>query len=152
MKYKILRAEIKDAEEILKLQKLSYQSEAERYNNYDIQPLKQTTREVQEQFEGHVFLKAICEGEIIGTVRAHENNGVCYIGKLAVHPNMQNKGIGSALMNEIEKCYTPEKFDLFVGSKSDKNILLYQKLGYSIYKIEKYGCGDIRVFYMEKNA
>jgi len=48
---------------------------------------------------------------------------------------MQNQGIGTILMKEIEKCFTPKRFELFVGSKSGKNIYLYQKLGYSIFKL-----------------
>jgi hypothetical protein len=35
-KMEISRATIGDGEEILKLQKIAYQSEAERYGNYDI--------------------------------------------------------------------------------------------------------------------
>ena len=43
-----------------------------------------------------------------------------------------------------------KRFELFVGSKSDKNIYLYQKLRYNIYETIKYECGDIENFYMEK--
>lgn len=146
----ILQATVADAVEILTLQKLAYQSEAERYNNYDIPPLKQTVEEIKDQFKNHVFLKAVSEGIIIGTVRAYEENGTCYIGRLAVHPDSQNRGIGTALMKALEGCFKPERFELFVGSKSDKNIYLYKKLGYTIHKTEKYGCGDIEIFYMEK--
>ncbi len=147
----ILQATIDDAEEVLTLQKLAYQSEAERYNNYDISPLKQTIDEIKEQFKSHIFLKAVSGGKIIGTVRAYEKNGICYVGRLAVHPNMQNQGIGTALMGEIEKLYSPKRYELFVGSKSDKNIHLYQKLGYNVYKTDQYECGNIEVFYMEKS-
>jgi len=146
----ILQATVADAAEILSLQKLAYQSEAERYNNYDIPPLKQTIDEIKDQFRNHIFLKAISESIIIGTVRAYEENGTCYIGRLAVHPDSQNRGIGTALMKAIENYYKPQRFELFVGSKSDKNIYLYKKLGYTIYKTEKYGCGDIEIFYMKK--
>jgi GNAT superfamily N-acetyltransferase len=129
----ILQATVADAVEILALQKLAYQIEAERYNNYDIPPLKQTLDEIKNEFRNHIFLKAVSEGSIIGTVRAHEENGVCYIGRLAVHSDSQNRGIGTALMKAIEGYYKPKRFDLFVGSKSDKNIYLYKKLGYTIY-------------------
>ena len=47
----ISQAKIANAEEILKLQKLAYQSEAERYNDYNIPPLKQTIPEVKEQLK-----------------------------------------------------------------------------------------------------
>jgi len=148
--YKIIQAVSEDAEELLLLQKLAYQSEAELYNNYDIPPLKQTVGEIIDQFSTHIFLKAISRREIVGTVRAVEINNTCHIGRLAVHPDMQNKGIGKGLMKEMEKCFTPLRFELFAGSKSDKNIRLYQSLGYNIYKTAKYGCGDIEIFYMEK--
>jgi ribosomal protein S18 acetylase RimI-like enzyme len=151
MNYKILKAEINDAEEILEIQKRSYQIEAMRYNNFDIPPLKQTLEELKGQFRDHVILKAVSDNKIIGTVRAYENNGTCYIGRLAVHPALQNQGIGTSLMKEIENCYTPIRYELFVGSESDNNIRLYQKLGYNIYQKKQHGCcGDIETFYMEK--
>lgn len=150
MNYKIIQAVPKDAEELLKVQRLAYQSEAELYNNFEIPPLKQTLSEIMVQFSTHIFLKAISQGKIVGTVRAVEEDGTCHVGRLAVHPEMQNKGIGTALMKEIEQYFTPRRFELFAGSKSAKNIRLYQGLGYNIYKTSKYGCGDIEIFYMEK--
>lgn len=146
----ILRADITDAEEILELQKLAYQSEAERYNDYNITPLKQTLPEIIEQFKTHIFLKAVSKDKIVGTVRAYEENNTCFIGRLAVDPVIQNQGIGTALMGEIGKLYNPKRYELFVGTKSDKNIYLYKKLGYNIYKKSNYGCGKIEIFYMEK--
>jgi ribosomal protein S18 acetylase RimI-like enzyme len=59
------------------------------------------------QFKDHIILKAVSNDKIIGTVRAHEKGGTCYIGRLAIHPDLQNQGIGTALMKEIEKYYTP---------------------------------------------
>ena len=150
MNFQIAKAEINDAAEILKIQKLAYQIEAKRYNNYDISPLKQTLAELQNQFRDQIILKAVSGGEVIGTVRAYEKNETCYVERLAVHPDRQNQGIGCALMREIEKSYRSKRFELFVGSKSDNNIHLYQKLGYCIYKRDKYGQGDIEIFYMEK--
>lgn len=147
---KISRATIEDAEEILCLQKLAYRIEADRYNNYNISPLKQTLEEIEAQFKNHIFLKAVSNGKIIGTVRAYEEGGTCYVGRLAVHIEMQNMGIGTALMQEIEKCYTPKRFELFVGSKSDNNIHIYRKQGYHIFKTAKYEIGNIEILYMEK--
>jgi len=150
MNYQITKAEIDDAEEILRIQRLAYQIEAKRYNNYDIVPLKQTLEEIENQFEDHIILKVVLDGKVIGTVRAYEKDGTCYVGRLAVHPDMQNRGIGTALMQEIEKSYCPKRYELFVGSKSDNNLHLYKKLGYNIYERNKYECGNIEIFYMEK--
>lgn len=148
----ILRADIDDAPEILAIQKTAYRIEAERYNDYNITPLKQTLDELKDQFEDHIVLKAVHDGKIVGTVRACEKDGTCYIGRLAVHPEMQNRGIGAALMQEIEKCFHPKRYELFVGSKSENNIHLYHKMGYRIYRKTGYECGAIEIFYMEKNG
>jgi len=148
---KIIQAAVKDAEEILKLQRLAYRSEAELYNDYEISPLKQTINEMLGQFKTHLFLKAASKGQIIGTVRAYEKDGTCYVRRLAVSPEMQNQGIGTALMKKIEGCFKAGRFELFTGAKSAKNIHLYQKLGYSVFRKEQHGCGgSIEIVYMEK--
>jgi len=97
-----------------------------------------------------VFLKAIQENKIIGSVRAYEVNDSCYIGRLFVHPNFQKKGIGKRLIIEIEnKFQNVDRYELFTGQKSINNISLYQKLGYKEYKKEKISDFIIRV-YLEK--
>ena len=150
--YQILRADVSDAPNILDIQKSAYLIEAERYSNYNITPLKQTLEELLGQFKDHVVLKAVLNGKIIGTVRACEKEGTCYIGRLAVLPEMHNRGIGAALVKEIEKGFHPQRYELFVGAKSDNNIHLYQKLGYHICRKAGYECGAIEIFYMEKNG
>ena len=45
---------------------------------------------------------------------------------------------------------SPQRFVLFTGSKSEKNLSLYKKLGCTIYEKGKHGCGDIEDFYLEK--
>ncbi len=150
MKYDIEKASITDSEDILEIQKLAYQIEAKHYNNYDIAPLKQTVDELKNQFQDHIILKAVSNNKIIGTVRAYEKNGTCYIGRLAVHPDMHNQGIGTALMKEIEDRYNSERYELFTGSESDKDIYIYKKLGYQIFKKTKGECGTIEIVYMEK--
>jgi len=144
------RADIDDAKEILDLQKLAYQSEAEIYHDYTIPPLTQTLEEMRKDFEKQVFLKASIDGRIIGSVRAHLKEGTCFIGRLIVHPEFQKRGIGTQLMHEIEKYYSKTlRFELFTGHKSDRNIYLYQKLGYQVFKAETV-TKDLQLLYMEK--
>ena len=134
---KIVNANISDADQILKLQKLAYISEAEIIGDYNIPPLTQKLEDTLEEFKQRLVLKAIVKNKIIGSVRAHLENGTCFIGKLIVHPDHQNKGIGTKLMNEIEAQFKHTKrFELFTSSKSQKNIYLYKKLGYNIFKEE----------------
>lgn len=126
----IEQAKIFDAEEILSLQKIAYKREAEIYMDFNIAPLIQTLVEIKRDFRSHVFLKAVIEDKIIGSVRAFAKEDSCYIGKLIVHPDFQNRGIGTKLIREMEEVFNlSRRFELFTGHKSEKNIHIYQKLG-----------------------
>lgn len=123
-----------DAENILALQKLAYESEARLYNDWSIPPLTQSLTSLLKEFEDHVILKAMDNECIIGSVRARVNKGSCAIGRLIVHPGYQGRGIGSMLLEEIEKSTSASasRYELFTGSKSEANIRLYLRHGYTI--------------------
>lgn len=146
----IKKARKEDLEEILKLQYLAYQSEARLFGDMDIPPLKQTLEEVYEEFEKGTVLKAVDEeGGIIGSVRAYQEEGTVYIGKLMVHPNMQKRGIGTKLLLEMEKEYPNQRYELFTSTKSISNIRLYEKLGYEIFK-EEAVTQELQFVYLQK--
>jgi len=50
-----------------------------------------------------------------------------------VHPSLQGQGIGTRLLNEIEKVCPQERYELFTTDKSIKNIHLYERLGFAKY-------------------
>ena len=129
----IEKARYEDLAEILTLQKLAYRSEAELCNDFTILPLMQTLEETREEYCLQLILKAGENGAIIGSVRAYEEEGVCYIGKLIVHPNRQNQGIGKEILKAIEACFREcRKYALFTGKDSLRNLYFYQKAGYRI--------------------
>ncbi len=146
----IKRAEYKDLQEILNLQYLAYQSEAELFGSKDIPPLKQSLDEVIEEFNTGIILKLTDEnGTIIGSVRATEKNGTVYIGKLMVHPDHRCKGYGTKLLSEIESCYPDKRYELFTSTRSVDNIRLYEKVGYKIFD-RKSVDNELVFVYMEK--
>ena len=122
--------------ELLRLQKRCYVSEAAIYNDYAIQPLRQTLEELCTELEqGSVCLVAWQEQTIIGSVRGYVKDATGYIHKLIVAPEYQNQGIGKQLMYQMETALAPvTRYELFTGSKSVKNLLLYQKLGYRAFR------------------
>jgi len=129
----ISRANFDDLNDILNLQKTAFLVIAELYDCYDIEPLNQSLESIQHDFSHYLFLKAEYHGEIIGSVRIRKYEDVCWIGKLIVSPQFQNKGIGHKLMTESEKIFPDVKrYELFTAGKSIKNIRFYESLGYKI--------------------
>lgn len=148
---KIAKATLEDAVEILSLQKLAYQSEAQIYNDWTIPPLLQTADEIKGEFDTHVFLKAVSDHSIIGSVRARMMDATCYIGRLIVHPKWQNRGIGTRLVTEVEIMHRDTaRFELFTGSQSAGNLLLYHKMGYKEFRREPLS-SQVELVYLEKN-
>jgi ribosomal protein S18 acetylase RimI-like enzyme len=146
----IERASVEDAADVLALQKLAYRSEAEIYDDFTIPPLTQTLEEMRADLADQVVLKASAGGRIIGSVRAHEMQGTCFVGRLIVHPDFQNQGIGTQLMNEIESIFAQaERFELFTGDRSERNIYLYRKLGYRVFRREELA-EKVTLVFMEK--
>jgi len=146
----IIHANIADAEEILKLQKLAYQSEAIIYNDWSIPPLNQTLEDIKKEFAEITFLKSCNSDRIIGSVRVSIHNGNCEIGRLIVHPDFQGRGIGTQLMLAIESEFpTAKRFELFTGSKSVRNIRLYERLGYKIFQTKQLS-ELVELVFMEK--
>jgi ribosomal protein S18 acetylase RimI-like enzyme len=143
-------ADVNDAREILDLQKLAYRSEAAIYDDYTIRPLIQTPEEMVVDFDDNLFLRATHEGKIIGSVRGRLSRGTCFIGRLIVHPAHQGRGLGTRLMNEIEKRFPKaERFELFTGHRSEGNLRLYTRLGYRSFKQERI-TDDLELVYLQK--
>lgn len=131
----IEQATAHDLDEILALQKLAFQNEAQRYNDYTLPPLTQTLEGIRADFERMVFLKASVDGRIVGSVRAYAEDGTCHIGRLVVHPDFQRRGIGCQLMCEIERRFAQvQRFELFTGHASTPALRLYEGLGYTEFK------------------
>jgi phosphoribosylanthranilate isomerase/ribosomal protein S18 acetylase RimI-like enzyme len=145
-------ARVDDAAEILILQKLAYQSEAELNQDFSIPPLTQTQAEIESEFTGKRFLKACTGGRIIGSVRGELRDGTCRIGRLIVHPDWQNRGIGSRLLRAVETLFPEaERFELFTSDRSERNLYLYRKMGYCEFKRESLN-ERVTLVYLEKRA
>jgi len=149
--YDLIPASISDAQEILILQKECYLSEAEIYNNYEIQPLTQTFQEVEDELNEWAAYKLVHKGRIIGSVRCKLSECTCQIGKLIVSPSYQNMGFGKLLMETAENHFEEAKhLELFTGNRSEKNLTLYRSLGYEVTNKEVSTC-DPHLVYLEKS-
>lgn len=148
---RVERADAADASTILALQKLAYLSEARLYDDPALPPLTQTLESLIEELAASVALRALDGTRLAGSVRARESDGICHVGRLVVHPDSQGRGIGTMLMLEIERAFpAAARFQLFTGSRSERNIRLYERLGY-VRSHEKVVSPSVTLVFMEKH-
>ena len=124
-----------DAEQILKLLFLCYQSEAELYGDYSIEPLTQTLASLKAELASGTVLVARLGDEVVASVRGSvDADGTARIDKLIVHPRMQRHGLGGRLLYAIEAKLSEggavKSFQLFTGPRSEHNLQLYRRHGY----------------------
>lgn len=147
----ICRAEKSDLPEILALQKVAYQSEAEIYGDDSVPAMQQSLAEITADFDRMVFLKALVNGKIIASVRGFATGNTANLLRMIVHPYFQGRGLARKLTAEIEKLWPPEitRFEIFTGHQSKRNLTLYAKLGYKEFKREPF-TPAVTWVYMEK--
>lgn len=148
--------EIKDAteqdlEQILELQKKAFYSQALIYNDFNLPPLTQTIDDLKNEFRHKAIYKVELEGRIIASVRCHIKDDTLHVERLIVDPDLQGRGIGTKIMNEIERRYSHivNRFELFTGHKSERSLHLYSKLGYKEVGQESLS-DDCRLIHLEK--
>ena len=151
MNFEITLADKDDLQQILQLQNVCYKTEAELHDEKNIPPLTETYNSINQEFEeGMLFLKGIVDGTLVGSVRGQIKDDIALIGRLIVKKEFQNNGFGQLLMRKIENHLDHSiRYELFTGHKSDKNIKLYQKLGYSEIR-RQYINDNLTLVYLEK--
>ncbi len=139
-----------DAPAILKIQKLAFQKQGMLYNDFKLPPLVQTLEEMLQDFTKYSYLIAVDADKIVGSVRGDADGTTCRISRLFVHPDRQNRGIGKMLMHAVERKFRDaDRYELFTGHKSAKNLALYDRLGYRKFA-EKPEGANVILFCMEK--
>lgn len=135
MSVTISTADPDDAENILKLQYLCYQSEAELYGDYSIEPLTQTLDALRAELARGCVLVARLGDEVVGSVRGVvDADGTARIARLIVHPRLRRHGLGGRLLNEVEEQLAADseakRYRLSTGHRGEVHLGLYRRLGY----------------------
>ena len=140
-----------DIPEILALQKVAYRSEAEIYGDPSLPAMRQSLAELTGEFERMLFLKGMVNGKIVASVRGYDDGqGTAHILRLVVHPYFQGRGYAQRLVTTIEKAFPQcQRFEVFTGHRSERNLHLYGKLGYKRFKSAPFS-PLVEWIYMEK--
>ncbi|MER7752368.1 GNAT family N-acetyltransferase [Kitasatospora sp. NPDC097643] len=153
----ISAADAEDTEQILKLQYLGYQAEAELYGDWAIEPLTQSLESLRAELAEQHVLVARLGDEVVGAVRGHlDDEGVGRIGRLVVHPRMQRHGLGGRLLDALERRLAEDgrpltSYRLFTGHRSLGNLRLYARQGYQQTSVEQVS-ERLSFVHLEKSA
>lgn len=91
----------------------------------------ETLESLKEDAREKHILVAEEEGTIVGSVRFWTVAGVCVIRLLFVSPAYQRRGVGKALIQEIERATTnAHKFYACTMLRTARNIQFFMNLGY----------------------
>lgn len=136
-------AGLSDAGELLTLQRAAYVTQAQLYDDPRLPPLTQTLDDLRADLLTWAALKAVLGHRIVGTAKARADGRVLRIGRLSVAPDLQGRGIGSALLAAAEGLAGPEvqRAALFTGRASSANLRLYERCGYAVTRYEDLPAG-----------
>ena len=125
----IRRATERDFPDILRIQREAF---SEYLNLYEVSPwMKETLENVKLDATDKMILVAQEKGVVVGSVRFWTVAGVCVIRLLSVSPAHQGRGVGKALMREVERTATDaHKFYVCTMLRTSRNIKLFLSLGY----------------------
>lgn len=122
-----------DAGELLTLQRAAYVTEAQLYEDVRLPALTQSLEDLRDELrQGLALTAALASGRVVGAVRARSESGVLHVGRLTVAPDQQGRGVGSALLQRIEReaPASTQRCALFTGHLSSANLRLYERHGY----------------------
>lgn len=140
------------AGELLTVRRAAFVVEAQLYNDPHIPALTQTYDELVEDLHSDdvVTLGAWIDHRLVGSIRVGIEGAKATIGRLAVVPDLQGKGIGTKLLFAVLG-YLPEDTTevwVFTGQNSKHNIALYNKAGYE-HQFDEVS-GDLTYAYLRK--
>jgi len=148
--FPIEEARFEDIPEVIALQRLAFRSEAARTGDWGMPAQTQTAEQLAAEFSSLKLFVVRETGRIIATGRARFDGETVHIGRLAVTPERQGRGLGTRLITALESAFpNARRFEIFTSDVSFDNIRLYQRMGYTEFA-RKQAPSHATLVYMEK--
>lgn len=141
-----------DAGEVLTLQRAAFVQEALIYGTPEMPPLTQTLEELEAELVENTGCVALAGTRMVGAVRARVDRDLLLVGRIAIAPDMQGHGLGTALLEAVEergRAAGATEAELFTGSLSEANLRLYEREGY-VESERVQGDGGVEQVFMRK--
>ena len=135
---------IGDVGELLTLQRAAYVTEGQLHDDVRLPALTQTLDDLRVELGRVTAWKAVDpHGRIVGSVRVAVEGPTAVVHRLAVAPDVQGAGIGTALLLHVHATVpsTVTRIELYTGEHSVANIRLYERLGYVEHARERLPTG-----------
>jgi tRNA (guanine37-N1)-methyltransferase len=148
----IARATAADAGELLTLQRAAYVPEGRMHDSFDFPPLTDDLARTEQIIATSTCLVARRAGRLVGSVfGVLQDDAAWFIGRLMVVPDLQGKGLGRRLLDEIEAAAPAEATSsvLVTGANSTFNQAFYTRRGYRITAHEVRG--SVPIVVMERD-
>ena len=141
-----------DAGELLTVRRAAFVTEAQLYDDPHIPALTQSLEELRADLQRPdvVTLGAWAGTRLVGSVRVGLEEDRALLGRLAVVPDLQKRGIGTRLLMSV-LAYLPEGTNevwVFTGQDSKQNLSLYAKQGFEHEYDEN--AGNLTYAYLRK--
>lgn len=152
IEFDIRPIEVRDSGQVLTLQRAAFVQEALIYRDPDMPALTQSLEELESELSDNLGCVALVGERVVGAARARASADVLLVGRIAIAPDMQGEGLGSALLEAVEgrgRANGCRVAELFTGSLSEANLRLYTKLGYRESERVEQG-GGIAEIYLRK--
>jgi GNAT superfamily N-acetyltransferase len=128
-----------DAAELLVLQRCCWVQEALANDTLDIPPLHEDLDDVLAWGRTWTTLVARRGHRLVGAVRGRAVGGDWQVGRLMVAPDLAGRGLGRWLLSAVEDEAPPgtTRLTLFTGARSERNLRLYTRAGYTVDEAEQ---------------
>ena len=71
-----------------------------------------------------------------------------YLWGLTVNPNQKRTGIGTALLKGLIEKADAEKEPIYLETHDEKNVVYYQRMGFSLVRVSKFPKFDLKIWCM----
>ncbi|MCQ6282133.1 GNAT family N-acetyltransferase [Bacillus sp. EB600] len=132
MELSLKKSKITEADSLFNIQKEVFQSDLKKYQDYDSSPATEHIDFFRYRLNQSLHYTVYIDGKI--------NGGVCililtdthfHLFRIFLHSDCQNNGIGTTIMNEIERKFpTVKTWSLNTPKDNVRNRHFYEKLGY----------------------
>ena len=125
-----------DAGELFTVQRAAFLDEARELGTMFIPPLNETLDELRAAFDEVMIRKALDGTRIVGCGRLRvsgANGETGWIERLAIAPDWQGRGVGSAIMVALEAGApaSVNRFEVHTAAVRTQNLAFYRRHGYT---------------------